>query len=613
MNKVWIHISSILLACCGLTWTAIAQDKQKATDEKGPRTILTPEKAIDQALQQLFRDYHEQYVILFPMEATSFGDMRFNDLMPIDISEDFLSKKKSFFEKTLTRLQSIDRSKANDSQRLAAAILEYELKIRLEGMTFHNERIPFHQFDGLHLTFGQLGSGSGSQPFKTVKDYENWLHRMDAFLIWSDVAIENFRQGIEQGYVLPSPLVTKMITQCLDPTLVTEKATDSLFYEPLRKFPAEVEDADRTRLTEEYTKAIETRIAPAYRRLGEFLKQEYLPAARTSDGIGALQQGREQYQYWVRYWTTTSMSPDEIFALGEKEVARIRKEMVKVQQQLGFRGTLAEFFQHLRTDQAYYPYSTPQEVLAEFRAIQGKIEPHLATLFSNQPKTPFEIRRTEAFRENTASAEYMPGTEDGTRPGIFYVPIPDASKFNVTSGMESLFLHEALPGHHYQISLQQENQDLPKFARFLWYGAYGEGWALYCETLGKDLGLYQDPRQYMGALNDDMLRAARLVVDVGLHWKGWTRSQAIEFMMQNQPMSEEATIAEIERYMAVPGQALSYKVGQQKMLAWRSQFQTKLGKRFTLSDFHHQLLKDGSMPLSLLEKRLELWAERLQR
>jgi uncharacterized protein (DUF885 family) len=282
--------------------------------------------------------------------------------------------------------------------------------------------------------------------------------------------------------------------------------------------------------------------------------------------------------------------------------------MERVKQQMGYQGDLASFFAFLRDDPQFLIFKTPNEVIDAFASIRSKIEPKLGSMFKNRPKTAFEIRRTESFRENTASAEYMPGTADGSRAGIFYTPIPDAAKFNVTSGMESLFLHEAIPGHHYQISLQQENEKLPKFARILWYGAYGEGWALYCESLGKELGLYTDPRQYIGALNDEMHRAIRLVVDPGMHWRGWTRERAIKYMMDNESMTEGAATAEIERYMAVPAQALSYKIGSLKIRELRTRFEQQLGERFSLAEFHDEILKQGGMPLSILERRLNAWA-----
>jgi uncharacterized protein (DUF885 family) len=266
----------------------------------------------------------------------------------------------------------------------------------------------------------------------------------------------------------------------------------------------------------------------------------------------------------------------------------------------------------MRSDKKFMPYKTPDEVLNAFRSIQQKIDPHLKKMFNRTPKTGFEIRQTEAFRAASAAAEYQQGTPDGSRPGIFYVPIVDATKFNSTSGMESLFLHEAIPGHHYQTSLQQENENLPKFRRFSWYGAFGEGWALYSESLGKELGLYTDPYQYMGALGDEIHRAVRLVVDVGLHTKGMTREEAIKYMTDNMSMSDEAATAEIERYMAIPAQALSYKIGSIKIWELRNKYSQQLGEKFNLADFHDELLKDGVMPLDIAERKMDAWANRIR-
>ena len=573
--------------------------------------LLTSETGIgqqsDSALDQVFEDYHEQFLILFPLEATAFGDSRYNDLLPIDIDQGFAAKEAQFYKQTLARLRAIDRNRGSESQKLASEILDYELSMRLEGLKFDFDRIPFHQFDGLPLMFGQMGSGAGSHPFKTVKDYEDWLKRVDAFTIWARTAIERFRDGIKDDYLLPKILVERMVKQMFDETIVSENPDKNLFYGPIKSMPASFSIVDKERLTAAFKKAIIEKIAPAYRGMGNFLRDEYLPKSRLSTGVFELKGGREQYQYWVRRWTTTSLTPDEIFAIGESEVDRIRKEIESVQQQIGFSGTLVQFFEHLRVDPKYKPFKTPKEVISFFAAIQSKLEPSLERAFLNRPKTPFEIRRTEAFRESTASAEYMPGSADGSRPGVFYTPIPDATQFNITGGMESLFLHEAIPGHHYQISLQQENEKLPRFARFLWYGAYGEGWALYCESIGKELGLYTDPKQRIGALGDEMHRAIRLVVDVGMHWKGWTREQAIAYMMANEPISEEGAIAEIERYMAYTAQALSYKIGQLKISELRGRAEKRLGVKFSLPQFHDQVLRNGCMPLNILETRIDQW------
>jgi uncharacterized protein (DUF885 family) len=277
-------------------------------------------------------------------------------------------------------------------------------------------------------------------------------------------------------------------------------------------------------------------------------------------------------------------------------------------QSVGFKGNLQQFFEFMKTDKQFMPFKKPKEVTDSFASILAKIEPNLQKMFSSRPKCAFEVRQTEAFRAASASAEYNEGSVDGSRPGIFYVPILDATTYNTTSGFESLFLHEAIPGHHFQCMLQRENEALPKFARFNWYGAYGEGWALYCESLGKELGLYTDPYQYMGALGDEMHRAVRLVVDVAIHTKGMSREEAVKYMMENEAISEEGAIAEIERYMAIPGQAVSYKIGALKIKELRAKYEKALSDKFSLADFHAKLLESGCLPLNVLESKMDNWA-----
>ncbi|QMW00759.1 DUF885 domain-containing protein [Spirosoma foliorum] len=560
----------------------------------------------DPGFAAVLDDYYEQRLKLFPLEATMQGDNRYNDQLPNDISQAFLEQTKTFYTATLDKLKPFDREKLSDEDKISYDILKREMELQLEQFPFHQEDIPFNQFVGLPLMFGQAGSGESAQPFKTVKDYDDWLKRVSAFTVWGDTAIADFRKGMATNNVLPKSLVVKMIPQMND--LVVTDPTKSLFYGPIQKLPATFSEADKTRLTAAYKKAILEQIVPTYQKLGTFLKNEYLPKARTTSGIDVLPKGPELYTYLVKVQTTTNDTPEEIYQIGLKEVSRIRGEMEKVKTQVGFKGTLAEFFEHLKTDKKFYPYKTPKDVLGAFNTILARLEPNLKKEFTNTPKTKFEIRQTEKFREASASAEYNPGSMDGSRPGIFYVPIPDATKFNVTSGMESLFLHEAIPGHHYQVSLQQENTSLPKFRRFAWYGAYGEGWALYCESLGKELGLYTDPYQYMGALGDEIHRAIRLVVDVALHTKHMTREQAIKYMMDNEPIAEQGATAEIERYMAIPGQALSYKIGAMKIRALRTKYEQELGTKFNIAAFHDEFLKDGCMPLDVLERKMDAWA-----
>jgi uncharacterized protein (DUF885 family) len=408
------------------------------------------------------------------------------------------------------------------------------------------------------------------------------------------------------GYVLPKSLIVKVIPQFKE--LVVKDPTQSLYYGPIKELPAAFSDADKTRLTEAYKKIIGEQLVPAFQKMADFFEKEYLPKGRATSGISDIPGGSERYKHLIKYWTTTDMTADQIFDLGQREVARIRSEMEKVKAQVGFKGDLKAFFDFVRTDKQFTPFKKPEEVTAWYASLETTMQPQLNKMFDLTPKSKFEVRRTEAFREASASAEYSQGTPDGSRPGIFYVPVPDATKHNVVGG-EALFLHEAIPGHHYQVSLQQENTALPTFRRFLWYGAYGEGWALYTESLGKELGLYTDPYQYFGMLSSEMHRAIRLVVDVGMHTKGWTREQAIQFSMDNESDTEESITAEIERYMAIPGQALSYKIGQLKILELRSRAEKALGAKFDLRAFHNQVLDAGCLPLAVLEQKIDRWIE----
>lgn len=564
------------------------------------------QRSDQESISGVFADYWEENAKLFPLEATAQGDNRYNDLLPNDGTQMFRDSLKNYYQKYLDQLETFDREKLNENDQISYDIFKYEMNIKLEGLTHNSWMIPVQQFWGLPITMGQLGSGEGNQPFKTSKDYENWLGRVKGFSAWADTAIANLQKGMAAGVVLPKPLVEKMIPQM--ESMVVSDATKSLFYGPVNKFPEDISAGERTRLAALYKEAILTHLVPSYQKMAVFLKNEYLPKARTSTGISAIPGGDQYYKYLVKYWTTTSKTPEEIYQTGLSEVKRIRSEMETVKSQTGFQGDLKAFFEYMKTDPKFTPYQTSKEVLAAFESIQEKIKPNLEKMFGRTPKTPFEIRQTEAFRAESASAEYNAGSPDGSRPGIFYVPIIDATKFNTTSGMESLFLHEAIPGHHYQISLQQENESLPKFRRFSWYGAYGEGWALYTESLGKELGLYTDPYQRMGALGDEIHRAIRLVVDVAMHTKGMTREEAIKYMMDNEAIGEQGATAEIERYMAIPGQALSYKVGALKIQELRSKYEKQLGNKFKIAAFHDEFLKDGCMPLEVIERKMDSWA-----
>lgn len=558
-------------------------------------------------LTNLLSGYWEDRMQLFPLEATSAGDNRYNDQLTITIAPSFRDSLARFYKRYLAQAEAIDTTGLSKSDMMNWRLFRYEMQMNLEGLNYPSHLLPISQFWSFTLDLPQLGSGTGNQPFKTVADYDNWLKRLSLFPAWADTAIANMRQGIASGWVLPSKLTVKILPQLKD--VVTTTDTANIFYGPIKSLPANFSEADKNRLTAAYKEAIATIVNPTYTKLHSFFKEEYLPKSRPSSGIKDMPGGDAYYNYCIRYWTTTNLSPDSIYNIGLAEVARIESEMNKVKDKVGYTGTLQSFFKFISDDKKFFPFTQPQQVIDSFWAIKKQEDPQLKKLFNNVPKTQFTIRQTEVFRAASASAEYNQGSEDGTRPGIFYVPIIDPTKYNCVA-MATLFLHEAIPGHHYQISLQQENKDLPSFRRFLWYGAYGEGWAHYCETLGTDLGLYNDPYQYFGHLSDGIHRAIRLVVDVGMHHKGMSREEAIQYMLAHELVSEAEATAEIERYMAIPGQALSYKIGQMSITAERRKYEQALGAKFNIASFHDEVLIDGCVPLNVLQEKLAAWSSK---
>src|SRR5262245_48974756 len=556
------------------------------------------------AASAAFADYYEQRLRLYPLEATFAGDDRYNDQLPIDISEEYRTREKAFFEQHLAAVRRLVEEHLSPEDKLSRQIVQWECETQSERLRFPTHLIPINQFVSLHLHIGQWAGGTSAQPFKTVRDYENWLKRLEGFTQWCHLAITNMRAGMKLGYVLPRALTEKTIPQI---TAMTKLPVEQhLYYAPIKQIPATFSVEDRARLTAAYAAMVQQKIVPAFRALERFLKEEYLPSSRNSSGISAIPRGAEFYRSQIKALTTTDMAAEEIHQLGLREVARLLGEMNEVRERIGFQGNLKEFFNHVRKRKEMMPFTEPPQVIDHFHAIQRKMQPSLQRLFSTTPRTPFEIRRTEAFREASASAEYVDGSLDATRPGIFYVPIPNVREYN-TLRDEALFLHEAIPGHHYQFSLQRENNRLPMFRRILENSAFGEGWALYCESLGFELGLYEDPYQHFGMLSMEMHRAIRLVVDTGLHAKGWTREQAIQYSLEHEAASESDIVAEIERYMAWPGQALSYKIGQLKIRELRARAEKALGPKFDIREFHTRVLESGCMPLKLLEQKIDFW------
>ena len=556
------------------------------------------------AFNQMLDDYYEEGLKLNPLSATFAGDNRYNDLFPNPLSDEFVKQAKAYYNKYREKLNDFDESEMTDSEKMTKAILKWECDINLDGFNFSNDLRPIDQMWSPHLMVGQLASGQSAQPFKTVEDYENWLKRLDGYTDWMQSAEAKMRKGIELGNVLPKSLIVKVLPQLESGTI--EDLDQHLFFAPIKNMPDDFSDDDKQLLTDAYTKKLNEKIIPAYKSLHDFMSTEYLAAGRETSGIADTPNGKAFYNYMIKLFTTTNLTAAEIHQLGLDEVARISSEMEKVKQEVGFTGTLKEFFDHVRTSKELMPYTDPQQVIDNFNDIHERMKPQIEKLFDKKPKTSFEVRRTEAFRENSASAEYNPGSKDGSRPGIFYTPIPNVTSYNVHQD-ETLFLHEAIPGHHYQVSLTQESDELPEFRKTLWYSGYGEGWALYSESLGKELGLYTDPYQYFGTLAAEMHRAIRLVVDTGLHSKGWTREQAIQYSLDNESEGEASIISEIERYMAMPGQALSYKIGQLKIRELREKAKEELGEKFDIGQFHNQVLETGCVPLALLEDKINNW------
>lgn len=563
-------------------------------------------------LRTIYDEYFEESLKLFPLEATKIADHRYDHLLANEISDEHRERQRAVYQKYLDAAADFDAEQLLEEERLTYELFKWSLAFRLEWMTLFDKQrftlndhlIPVNQFESMPHVFAQLAAGRGNHPFKTVRDYENFLGRIGDFEIWCDTAIKNMRRGMKAGVISPKILMERVVTQFR--SLMAGDITKSIFYLPVANMPAGIGGDDAERLRAAFTRAIREQVIPSYRKLHDFISAEYLPRCRAGAGINEVAEGGRRYDLLIRYHTTTDLTADEIFDIGVREVNLTKELMEEVKEQSGFRGSLKSFFEFVRNDPQFYPFRTEEDVLNAYRAIEGKLQPTLPQYFGRVPKSNFEIRATEKFRASSASEEYLAPAPDGSRQGIFYVPIPDPRKYNYIR-MESFFLHEVIPGHHYHFSLQIENEKLPGFRRFVHYNVFSEGWALYTERLGKELGLYTDLFQYFGMLTQEMHRAVRLVVDAGIHHKGWSREQAIRYSLDNEGLDEDRIIAEVERYMAIPGQALSYKIGQLKILELRRKAEAALGAKFNLRTFHDSILTDGSLPLNLLEAKMNKW------
>ena len=574
-----------------------------------PAFADTPTAAVSQSakaakLNALYDQYWEEVLKLNPIQATFQGDPRYNDQLPDFGSAAFRKQQHDFTARWLKTLQDIGPEGLQGQDLLSYQIWVRDAKNSLDSEQFPDWMMPINQMGSLASFAVQLGSGSGAQPFKTVKDYDNWLARGNKLPGLFDTAVANMREGMKAGVVQPRALMVKVIPQ-LD-ALIKDKPEDTLFWGPIKSLPADFSAADKQRLTAAYGDMIGTRLMPAYSKLRAFLNDEYLPATRDSVGVDKLPNGQAWYAFNARMRTTTDMTPAQIHELGLSEVARIHGEIRKVMAQVKFEGSLQDFFKFMQTDPRF-GFKTEEALLTHYRALEAKINQKIPEQFSLTPKAPFEIRAVEAFRaKSAAGGEYQSPSEDGTRPGIFYVNTYDLPT-RKTWDAEDLYLHEAIPGHHFQIALQQELTGLPKFRRFGGETAFAEGWGLYAESLGKDLGVYEDPYDYFGYLQNELWRAIRLVTDTGLHSKDWTREQVIKYMLDNSAESETQATAEAERYVAWPGQALAYKIGELKIQQLRDRAEQALGAKFDVREFHAEVLKDGSVPLDVLEAKIDRW------
>ncbi len=592
--RILLLVSAALLAPFG---TAHAQ------------TVTTEASATEsQRLAALFAADDEASLKRNPLNAMFRGDMRYADRFGDYVSDAYFDNERSAAQANLDGLKTIDRAKLNDTDKIAYDVYKQSQIDALKGLSKEIMDLtvvrPLNHFFGFHTFYPTFASGQGAAPFKTVQDYENNLKRHKEFIVLMDASIGRFRQGMASGVFETKMTIRNVIDQLN--TQLAQKTEESPYYGPVLKFPADFSDADKARLTSEYRDIIVNGLYPANARLRDFLRDSYLPLAREQVGLSAMKGGEGLYQYLIEQTTTLPLKADDVHNLGLSEVARIKSGMETIKNEVGFKGTLPEFFEHLRSDPKF-KMSSRDALTQGYYDIGKKVDATISTQFKYLPKAPLEIKPYEEFREKyEAGGSYQSGTPDGSRPGTFYFNAYDLPS-RTTPGMTTLYLHEGAPGHHFQISIAQENEKLPAFMRFGGNTAYVEGWALYSETLGYEMGLFKDPYQRFGTLSDEMLRAMRLVVDTGIHSKGWTREQAIDYMLANSDMGKTDATAEVERYIAIPSQALAYKIGALTILRLKDKAKKELGKKFDVREFHNQVLNTGALPLTVLEKKIDAW------
>jgi len=590
------------------SWEPAQTAAAELTPAEAAKIPAVSQQSAHDRLFQLFKDSDEASLKRNPINALFRGDMRYADRLGDFITDQYYAAERAASESDLAALRAIPRDQLNQTDQLAYDVFEFNTKDTLRGLQPDMLALtavrPINHFFGIHTFYPTFASGKGAAQFKTLEDYENNLKRHKDFVTFLDRAIGRFKEGEKSGVVDTKLTVRNMIEQ-LDNQLKL-KPDDSPYMGPVKEFPAGFSDSDKARLTAEYRTATTDEIYPALTRLRDFFQNEYLAHAREGVGLKYMPGGDKLYAYLVQSTTTTDMTPEQIHQLGLSEVARITKEFDKVRRQVGFKGTLPQFFDYMRTSPKFQPKSREQ-LNQDYYNLKEKVDAQVPRFFSLVPKTPLKIQPYEPFREKfEAGGSYQPGTPDGSRPGTFFFnayDLPSRSTWEETT----LFLHEGEPGHHFQISIAQENAALPSFMRFGGNTAYAEGWALYAETLGYDMGFYKDPYARFGTLNDEMLRAMRLVVDTGIHAKGWTRDQSIAYMLGHSGMSKTEATAEVERYIAIPSQATAYKIGALTIQRLRKKAETELGPKFDIREFHAQVLDSGALPMKILEEKIDRW------
>lgn len=561
------------------------------------------EPSVKERLDALFAESWEYGLAEDPLFATHAGDARYNDRLPRETLAD-QQRRLAAERKFLERLEAIPRDQLDRAEQVHYDIFARQKRDAIAEFEFRGYRMPITNRSGFHVTFPELPL---HMPLENVQDYENYIARLTAFDQYALDNIELMREGIKQGYTLPSVVLADM-NEVIEPQLVDD-ATKSLLYKPLQTLPKNFSAADKERLQAAARVAIAEHVVPGYRKLLEFLKQEYVPACREQIGASALPNGREYYRFKVRHFTTLDIDPQAVHDIGLAEVKRIKAEMQDVLRRVKFEGDLPAFIEMLRTDPKFYA-ETPEQLLKETSLVLKRMDGELPKLFGKLPRTPYGIREIPDFiAPRTTTAYYQPPAGDGSRAGFYYV-----NTYNLKSRplfeIEALSLHEAVPGHHLQIALQQELKDQPPFRRFAHATAFVEGWGLYSERLGLEVGFYEDPYRDFGRLSYEMWRACRLVVDTGMHYLGWTRQQAIEFMADNTALSIHNITAEVDRYISWPGQATAYKMGELKIRALRKEAEEKLGEKFDVRAFHDAVLAGGAVPLDVLEENVHAYIDR---